>query len=319
MKIEQREVAGAEGHLAVTVAGEGPLILCVHGWPELAYSWRHQMTYFADRGFAVAALDVRGYGASTKPAAIEAYTLTALAGDVARVAEALSEAPAVLFGHDWGAPIAYHSALLHPERFRAVAGLSVPFAPPGPVPFIEVAETIYADRFFYQAYFQTPGVAEAELEADPEEALARIYFALSGDAPLDSWLQMKPKEAGLLQGLTRPDPFPAWMPAEALAVYVKAFRAGGFRGPLNRYRAQRLDAEQLRRVHGQQLAQPSCFIGGERDAVRHFLLGMDLYADPGAGCADFRGATLIPGAGHWVQQEAPEACNVALEAFLRRL
>lgn len=319
MKIEQRRVEGAEGHLAVTVAGEGPLILCVHGWPELAYSWRHQMTYFADRGFAVAALDVRGYGASAKPAAFEAYTLTALAEDVARVAAALSEAPAVLFGHDWGAPIAYHSALLHPERFRAVAGLSVPFAPPGPVPFIEVAETIYANRFFYQTYFQTPGVAEAELEADPEESLARIYFALSGDAPLASWLQVKPKDAGLLEGLARPDPFPAWMPAEALAVYVDAFRAGGFRGPLNRYRAQRLDAEQLRPVHGQLLAQPSCFIGGERDAVRHFLPGMDLYADPGAGCADFRGATLIPDVGHWVQQEAPDACNVALEVFLRGL
>ena len=317
--MQQLEVRGAAGPLAVTVEGAGPLILCVHGWPELAYSWRHQGTYFASQGYTVAALDVRGYGGSVKPSEVAAYTLPALAADVAAVAAALASEPAVLFGHDWGAPIAYHTALLHPERFRAVAGLSVPFSPPSPTPFIEVAEALYADRFFYQNYFQAPGVAEQELEADPEDSLARIYFALSGDAPLDLWLQHKGKGAGLLEALPRPEPFPAWMGAEDLAVYAHAFRAGGFRGPLNRYRAQRLDAEQLAPQHGALLQQPSCFIGGERDAVRHFIPGLDLYADPGAGCADFRGATLIPGAGHWVQQEAPEPCNQALDAFLRGL
>ena len=317
--MQQLEVRGSAGPLAVTVEGAGPLILCVHGWPELAYSWRHQRAYFASRGYTVAALDVRGYGHSVKPSEVAAYTLPALAADVAAVAAALAPEPAVLFGHDWGAPIAYHTALLHPEKFRAVAGLSVPFSPPSPTPFIELAEALYADRFFYQNYFQAPGVAEQELEADPEDSLTRIYFALSGDAPLDLWLQHKGKGAGLLEALPRPDPFPAWMSAEDLAVYARAFRAGGFRGPLNRYRAQRLDAEQLVPQHGVLLQQPSCFIGGERDAVRHFIPGMDLYADPGAGCADFRGATIIPGAGHWVQQEAPGLCNQALEAFLRGL
>ena len=317
--MKQLEIPGPAGPLAVTVAGAGPLILCVHGWPELAYSWRHQSAYFSARGYTVAALDVRGYGGSVKPSEVSAYTLPALAADVAAVAAALAPEPAVLFGHDWGAPIAYHTALLYPEQFLAVAGLSVPYSPPSPTPFIEVAEALYADRFFYQNFFQAPGVAEEELEADPEDTLARIYFALSGDAPLDLWLQPKAKAAGLLEALPRPEPFPPWMSAEDLAVYARAFRAGGFRGPLNRYRAQRLDAEQLAPQHGALLPQPSCFIGGERDAVRHFIPGMDLYADPGAGCADFRGATLIPGAGHWVQQEAPGPCNQALEAFLRDL
>jgi pimeloyl-ACP methyl ester carboxylesterase len=309
---------GAIG-LNVAVSGSGPLIVCVHGFPELWYSWRHQMTHFAARGFRVAALDVRGYGRSSKPKEIPAYTLRHLASDVVAVIDQLGDGPAVLFGHDWGAPIVWHTALLHPDRIRAVAGLSVPFRPRGPAPFIDLVRSIYKGRFFYQIYFQQEGVAEAELEADIAAALRKMYFALSGEAPRNGWLEPKPENARLLDGLVDPQPFPGWMSERDLAVYVDAFRAGGFRGPLNRYRAQGLDFADLAELSGRGIAQPSAFIAGKRDPVRAFVPGIDLYAEPGIACSDFRGATIIPGIGHWVQQEAPNETNAALEAFVRGL
>ena len=314
--MESGTVQNGANELAFTARGEGPVILCVHGWPELGHSWRHQQAHFADRGYRVAAMDVRGYGASSKPAEIDAYTMRELASDVAAVARALSSDPVVLIGHDWGAPIVYFTALLHPTDIRAVAGLSVPYMPHTGSSFLDVAKQIYHDRFFYQLYFQAEGVVEAELESDIRTALRKVYFALSGDATADKWLEVKPPDAALLDGMEDPQPFPPWLSDADLQVYLDAFTAGGFRGPINRYRAQTLDAKQLQEVSGQSLAQPTCFIGGERDAVRHFVPGGDLYADPGASCSDFRGSTIVPEAGHWVQQERPEVVNAALEAFL---
>lgn len=307
--------------LNVAVQGEGPLILCVHGWPELWYSWRHQMAHFAARGYRVAAMDVRGYGGSSKPHAIAAYTMREIAADVAAVIDALAgaEGSAILFGHDWGAPIVWNTAVLHPDRVRAVAGLSVPFVPASPASLVDALRVMYAGRFFYQLYFQAEGVVEAEVEADMRGALRRIYYTISGNAPLNAWLAPKPADARLLDGMVDPDPFPAWMSEADLQVYVDAFEAGGFRGPINRYRAQVLDPAELVHVHGKPVTQPACFIGGGNDAVRAFVPGMDLYADPGANCLDYRGTTIIPGIGHWVQQEAPDAVNAALEAFLTGL
>lgn len=305
--------------LNVAVAGSGPLILCVHGWPELWYSWRHQLTHFAARGYTVAAMDVRGYGGSSKPHDIAAYTLRNLASDVAAVAEALGGGKAILFGHDWGAPIAWTTSVLYPQTITAVAGLSVPYIPMSDAPFTDLATQIYGDRFFYQTYFQAEGVAEAEMEADVPAALRKVYFALSGGAPLNKWLDHKPVDAKLLEGMDDPNPYPAWMSDADLKVYADAFTAGGFRGPVNRYRAQRLDPAELTAIAGQPVTQPAFFVAGERDAVRAFIPGMDLYADPGAACADFRGSVIIPGAGHWVQQEAPAETNAALQAFLTAL
>lgn len=305
--------------LKVAVAGRGPLILCVHGFPELWYSWRHQISHFSVRGYAVAALDVRGYGGSSKPQAIAAYTLRNLASDVAAVIDQLGGGKAILFGHDWGAPIVWNTALRYPDKVTAVAGLSVPYIPRGAMAFIDVAKAAYKDRFFYQLYFQDEGVAEAEFEGDIPVGLRKAYFALSGDAPLNKWLEQKPADAKLLDGMIDPKPFPAWMSEQDLQVYVDAFRAGGFRGPLNRYRAQKIDFEDMAEFAGKPVTRPACFIGGERDAVRAFIPGMDLYANPGMACTDFRGSTILPGIGHWVQQEAPAATNTALEKFLGSL
>ena len=308
-------VRRGEVELNVAIAGRGPLILCVHGWPELWYSWRHQLSHFAARGYTVAAMDVRGYGGSSRPHGVEAYTLRSLADDVAAVTDRLG-GKAVLLGHDWGAPIVWTTAVLHPGLITAVAGLSVPYIPISDVPFSELTKQLYADRFFYQTYFQPEGIAEAELEADIPASLRKIYFALSGDAPLNKWLERKPADAKLLDGMVDPHPFPAWMNDNDLQVYADAFSGNGLRGPMNRYRAQRFDPADLAEIKGKPVTQPSFFVAGERDVVRSFIPGMDLYADPGAACTDFRGLVIIPCAGHWVQQEAPVATNAALERFL---
>jgi pimeloyl-ACP methyl ester carboxylesterase len=304
--------------IRVAVAGTGPLILCIHGWPELWISWRHQMEYFAPLGYTVAAMDVRGYGGSSKPADIASYRLTELCADAAAVIDALGDGTAVVFGHDWGAPIAWNTARLYPEKVRAVAGLSVPYLPVGPGSPLDLWKEIYKDRFFYQLYFQEPGVAEAELSADTAKSLRMIYYSISGDGA-GLFLKEKPADAKMLDGLIDPDPFPAWMSSDELQVYVDALEAGGWHGPLNRYRAQAYDAADIGSLPNPELHQPTAFIGGEHDAVRTFMPGMDIFEFASSSCTDFRGSTVIPGAGHWVQQEAPEATNEALAAFVRSL
>ena len=314
-------VANGEIELNVAIQGEGPLILCIHGWPELWYSWRHQMAYFAERGYTVAAMDVRGYGGSSKPDAIEAYTLRELGGDAAAVIDELGAGQAIVFGHDWGAPIAWNTARLHRDKVRAVAGLSVPYVPTGPESPLTLWQTVYGDsgKFFYQLYFQEEGVAEAELEVDSAVSIRKIYYSISGEARGEPFLQDKGADQGLLDGLTDPDPFPSWASEADIKVYADAMKRGGWRGPLNRYRAQNLDAADLGSLPDPELNQPATFIGGEFDAVRNFMPGMDLFEYAAMACTDFRGSTIIPGAGHWVQQEAPDATNAALASFIDSL
>lgn len=314
-------VRNGEIELNVAVEGDGPLILCVHGWPELWYSWRHQLAHFSSLGFKTAALDVRGYGDSSRPHAIDAYSMRNIASDVAAVIDALGGGQAILFGHDWGAPIVWNTTLIYPEKVRGVAGLSVPYMPRGDQSFLKLAEAIYAGKFFYQLYFQQEGVAEAEFERDVRDSLRRIYYSASGDFRAESAgaFMAKAPGAGFLDGLPDPEPFPAWMSAEDLAVFTAAFQKSGFRGPLNRYRAQHIDFEELAEFKGAKITLPACFIAGERDPVRRFVPGIDLYERAGDHLADFRGSTIIPEVGHWVQQEAPEETNRALETFVRAL
>lgn len=319
--MEFTTVRNGEISINVAVEGEGPLILCVHGWPELWYSWRHQIAHFAPLGFKVAAMDVRGYGDSSKPQPVAAYTMREIAGDVAAVIDAVGGGQAILVGHDWGAPIVWNTSLLHADKVRAVAGLSVPYTPRGEVSFLSFARQVYAGKFFYQVYFQDEGVAEAEFERDVRDALRRIYYSASGDFRAESAgaFMAKAADAGFLDGLPDPQPFPGWMTEADLYVFTAAFEKSGFRGPLNRYRAQDIDFAELEPFKGKPIIQPACFIAGERDPVRRFVPGHDLYANAGAHLADFRGTTIIPEVGHWVQQEAPEATNRALEAFVTSL
>ena len=304
--------------LQVAVAGpdDGPLILCVHGWPETWHSWRFQMEHFAAQGFRVAAMNVRGYPGSSTPADIAAYRLSELAGDTAAViAHIGGGAPAILFGHDWGAPIVWQTARLHPDSVRAVAGLSVPYRPTTPGDPMQLWEALYADRFFYMKYFQEPGVAEAAFGADIDTALRKVYYAGSADG-WQSWFAHHPADHAFLDGLVDPDPAPKWMAPDALAPTLEEFAGHPLHGLFNRYRAQGLDAEELPGMAPDKLAQPVCFIGGAEDIVRKFVPGVDVFQHAGNDCDDFRGLTIIEGSGHWVQQEKPHETNVALDAFV---
>ena len=307
--------------LRAAVKGTGPLVIMVHGWPELWYSWRHQIRAVADAGYRVVAPDVRGYGGSDKPHPVEAYDMIQLTSDVVGLIDALGEENAILMGHDWGAPICWNTAVLQPDRVSAVAGLSVPYFQRGEMSSIERWKRMYEGKFFYQLYFQEEGVAEAELEADVRRSLKKVYYLYSGDPTQEDRqaLFSKGPASTLLEGIPTPDPFPDWLTDEDLDYFVDAFTQSGFRGPLNRYRAQQRDWELLPQLSDLTVDQPSYFIAGALDAVRTFIPGVDMYANPGANCTDFRGATIIEGEGHWIQQEAPNQVNHALLGFLADL
>ncbi len=308
-------------NLNVAIQGTGPLILCIHGWPEIWYSWRHQMEHFSAQGYTVAAMDVRGYGGSSKPYDISAYTLRELCSDAAAVIDELGDGQAIVLGHDWGAPIAWNTARLHPEKVSAVCGMSVPYFPVSADNPLDKWREIYDDndKFFYQTYFEAEGVGEAELEVDSLRSLRMIYYGACGASRSEPFIAEKPANSTMLDGMIDPDPFPAWCSDEDLQIFADAMTAGGWRGPLNRYRAQPFDAADIGQLANPNLTQPAAFIGGEHDVVRKFNADVDPYDWASLCCDDFRGTTLIPRAGHWVQQEEPDATNAALEAFFASL
>ena len=302
--------------LRVAKRGTGPLVVLVHGFPESWYSWRHQIPALAAAGYRVAAVDVRGYGGSDKPHAIEAYAIKEMCADVAGLVESLGEKQAVLIGHDWGAPIVWYTALFFPDKVRAVAGLSVPHTGRGPAPRVELFKNIYKDRFFYQIYFQEPGVAEAEFEADLRTALRKIYYQASGESRKAGPRPPKPADAKYLDGLVDPDPFPDWLTAADLDYFVGQFEQSGFRGPLNRYRTAELDFTQQAEFVGRRIEQPAAFIAGQLDPVLSFIPGVDLVEVMRQHVADLRLVRIIDGAGHWIQQERPAEVNAALLEWL---
>jgi pimeloyl-ACP methyl ester carboxylesterase len=319
-KFEMIETRGVR--LRVMVEGSGPLCVLVHGFPESWYSWRHLIDPLVRAGYRVAAMDVRGYGGSDKPHAIEAYDMVEMTDDVRGVIDALAgpSAQAILIGHDWGAPIVWTSAIRHAPRVRAVIGLSVPHLGRGNQPRLETYKQIYAGRFFYQLYFQEPGVAEAELEADIPRAIRQLYYAASGEEGARSLLDApKGPDAKLLDGMIDPNPLPAWLSQEDVDYYAEEFRAGGFRGPLNRYRNSDRDWALIPELSDAQIEQPALFIAGTRDPVLKFVPGVLLPDLMDKWYQDLRGKVLIEGAGHWVQQEAPEPVVRAVLGFLRAL
>lgn len=317
---EMRTIDTGEVALRCAVEGEGPLVIMVHGFPESWYSWRHQIGPVADAGFTACAVDVRGYGGSDKPQPVEAYAMERIVGDLIGLRKALSpDAPAVLVGHDWGAPIVWNSALTHPEHFRAVAGMSVPFSGVPQRPFTEGFREHFTSqgRFFYQEYFQEPGVAEAEAEADPRDFVERMMYSISGDVPPGDYWD-KPLGATFVEGLPDPEPV-AWLTEDDLDFYEAEFTASGFRGPLNRYRNHEADYEWLQNWAGKRIEQPALFIGGTRDPAT-FLFGA--IEDPVALVKMFAPRAeghILDGVGHWTQQERPDEVNAVLINWLKRL
>ncbi len=301
--------------------GDGPLVLLIHGFPESWYSWRHQIPVLAAAGYRVAAIDVRGYGRSSAPLEIEAYGMLHHVEDNLGVVEALGEDTAIVVGHDWGSPIAADSALMHPDVFTAVALLSVPYSPPGsgrrPT---EVFAAMAGDEEFYINYFQEPGRAEAEAELDVRGWLVGFYVGASGDAirPADGGTIGTVRPGGMLRDrFVVPDRLPAWLTEEDVDFYVAEFERTGFRGPLNRYRNVDRDWEDLRSWRDQPIKVPSLFIGGERDGPT--IWGTRAISRFGETLPGLRGSHILPGCGHWVQQERAEEINRLLTEWLASL
>jgi pimeloyl-ACP methyl ester carboxylesterase len=316
------ETNGIRMHIAE--AGTGPLVILCHGFPESWYSWRHQIAALAEAGFHAAAPDMRGYGGTDRPSAIEAYTLLHLVGDMVGLLDALGEASAVIAGHDWGAPVAWHAALLRPDRFRAVIGLSVPYWPRRPVrPTSAMPQT--EEVMFYQLYFQSPGIAEAELERDVRQTIRRVLYSASGDRVRSALgartgeVGMVPRQGGFLSQMVEPDALPPWLTEADVDFYAGEFERTGFRGGLNWYRNIDRNWELLAPFAGLRVQVPALYVAGDRDLVVAFR-GMDqLIPNLGKLVPNLRKTLMLPGCGHWTQQERPAEVNAATLDFLKGL
>jgi pimeloyl-ACP methyl ester carboxylesterase len=317
------ETNGIRVHLAE--AGTGPLVVLCHGFPESWYSWRHQLPALAEAGFRAVAPDMRGYGGTDRPEAIDQYTLLHLIGDMVELLDALGADQAVIAGHDWGAPVAWHAALLRPDRFRGVIGLSSPYRPRVQVrPTSGMPRT--DDAVFYQLYFQTPGVAEAEFEQDVRHTIRSMLCSISGDAPAREGsvtsivaVGMVRRKGGFLDGMANPAVLPSWLTEADVDFYAREFGRTGFRGGLNWYRNIDRNWELLAPFAGARVNVPALYIAGDRDPVVRFP-GMDQLIPH---LADFvpelRATIMLPDCGHWTQQERVGEVNGAMIDFLRRL
>ena len=314
------ETNGVRIHLAE--AGQGPLVLMCHGFPESWYSWRHQLKALADAGFRAVAPDMRGYGETDRPEEIEKYTLFHLVGDMVGVLDALGEEKAVIVGHDWGAPVAWRAALLRPDRFRGVAGLSVPFLPRSPQPPTRAMPRTDRSQF-YMLYFQEPGVAEAEFERDPRHTIRTLLFSGSGDAPPrpidgtpDTAPGMVPRDGGFLSRRAAPDLLPAWLTEADVDFYANEFARTGFRSGLNWYRNMDRDWELMAPFAGLKVTVPALYIAGDRDSVVAWM-GRERIDSLPKFVPNLRKTIMLPGCGHWTQQERAAEVNAALLEFLR--
>ena len=313
--IRQRRVATNGISLNIAEQGEGPLVLMLHGFPESWYSWRHQFAPLAAAGFHAVAPDMRGYGKSDKPPEISAYNQVEVVADIIGLIPALGAEKAVVIGHDWGAPTAWSAAAQHPDQVRAVGTLSVPFSPRPEAPPLDMLREAFKGQFFYQLYFQEPGVAEAEFEADIRTALRKFLFLASGQSDA-STLATKQPDDDLLSGLPDPEVLPPWLTEADLDFYAGEFERSGFRGPLNYYRNHNL-TWRLTEGASAVIEQPALFAAGEKDGV--ILMAAEALKRMPERVPNLRTNELLPGIGHWTQQEAPEAVNRLLVSFLRSL
>ncbi|MDR6974160.1 pimeloyl-ACP methyl ester carboxylesterase [Streptomyces sp. 3330] len=318
--LRHRTVEAPAGRLHLVEQGTGPLVLLVHGFPESWYSWRRQLPALAAAGYRAAAIDVRGYGRSSRPAATHAHGMLDLVADNVAVVRALGEESAVVVGHDWGSAIAAASALLHPEVFRAVGLLSVPYAPPGgPRPTEVLGRIGGPDQEFYVSYFQEPGRAEAEIEPDVRGWLAGFFAALSGDT-MPARDEPDPHfvaRGGRLRDRFPTDALPAWLSEDDLDFYAGEFERTGLTGALNRYRNMDRDWEDLARHRGAPLTQPALFVGGARDASTTWMAdAIDAYPTTLPGLS---ASHVLNDCGHWVQQERPDEVNRLLTDWLASL
>ena len=279
--------------LHVVEQGHGNPVVLLHGFPELAYSWRHQIAGLGDAGYRAIAPDMRGYGRSEAPEEVEAYNIVELCGDVLQLLDDRELERAAIVGHDWGATVAWHFALIHPERTACVAGLSVPLVPnPPAAPLTIMREHLGED--FYIVWFQEPGVAEEALERDVRRT---IMTPAVWDPAWAQQMDDKPR-------------VPPFMTEQDVEVYVREYSRTGFRGGLNWYRNIDRNWELTREYDDHRLEMPALFMAGTRDSTMKWMTP-DALKDR---VTDLR-VELVEGAGHWLQQERPDEVNRALLAL----
>ena len=295
-------------------AGEGPLVVLCHGFPESWYSWRHQILALAANGYHAVAPDQRGYGRTDAPGDIAAYTLFHLVGDIVGLVHALGEENAVIVGHDWGAPVAWNAAMWRPDIFRGVVAMSVPLGNRPPYPPTAGMKATFGDNFFYILHFQTPGVAEHELQKDVKRSLRMLLYSASGNNTSRGGGPL-PNTAGFLDSMTDPEELPDWLSEGDLDYFAKEFKRAGFRGGLNWYRNLDHNWALSAPFQGKKVTQPALYIIGERDVTRGFLSAEQLRDM----VPNLTEVVTFPGIGHWTQQENPGGTNEALLKFLDSL
>ncbi|HEX9066216.1 MAG TPA: alpha/beta hydrolase [Streptosporangiaceae bacterium] len=309
------DVGGLPVHVAE--AGEGPLVVLLHGFPECWYSWRHQLTALARAGWHAVAPDQRGYCSTGGPDGVSQYTMLHLAGDVIGLIDALGAEQAVVAGHDWGAPVAWSTALLRPDRIRGVFGLSVPYTPRGSTPPVQALRALFGDGF-YICYFQQPGVAEAELERDPPATFRRLLYGASGDATAGG-VPVVPPGGEFLDLSPEPAVLPGWLTEHDIAVFADEFAESGFSRPLNWYRAMDLSWELTAAWQHAPIRVPAGYLAGDHDVAVSFLGGPAVIDQLHGTVPGLRTARLLPGCGHWTQQERPDEVSTAMIEFLSGL
>jgi pimeloyl-ACP methyl ester carboxylesterase len=304
--------------LRVTEAGDrgAPVVVLAHGFPELAYSWRHQIPVLADAGYHVLAPDQRGYGGSSKPDAVDDYDILALTGDIVGLLDDVGAEKAVLVGHDWGSVVATNFPLLHPDRVSACVAMSVPPVPRPLVRPTDAWRSAFGENFFYILYFQEPGVADAELNGDPARTIRRMLGGLRASSDQDAIVGMTtPGQEGFIDRLPEPDGLPDWITQNEIDHYVTEFTRTGFTGGLNWYRNFDRNWTLTESPPSPTIAVPTLFLAGSADPVLGFT-ARDHVADIVTG--PYR-EILFEGAGHWLQQERPAEVNAAVLEFLEEV
>lgn len=318
MSIKHREILVNGIRMHVAEQGTGPLVLLCHGWPELWYSWRHQLPVLAGAGFHVVAPDMRGFGATDAPDDARAYTILHMVGDMVGLVAALGEQHALIVGHDWGAPVAWHAAMMRPDVFRGVVGMSVPhrLRPPGP-PLTMLQQAGLGSYYWF--YFQTPGIAEAEFERDVPTTMRKLLYGVYGDAGIDHENPLiVPEGKGFLDRLAVPGRLPQWLREKDLQRMASEYQRTGFRGGLNLYRNIDRNWELTAPWHNARIEQPALFIAGTRDPVIAGKRGEAAIAQMSQVVPRLK-KVMIDGASHWIQQQRASDVNEALLAFLSQV
>ncbi|MBU1193428.1 MAG: alpha/beta hydrolase [Proteobacteria bacterium] len=304
-------------NMHITQAGEGPLVILLHGFPELGYSWRHQMDPIARAGYRVVAPDLRGYGKTDSPKNIDAYDMLKLTADVVGLVEALEETQAIIIGHDFGSALAQYCALLRPDIFRALALLSVPYTPRkwGNLLPTQAMKKMSGDAIYYINYFQEPDNIEKELEADVHNAMLKMFHT---NAPQEGYSPLFfRKGQGFLDNIPMPDALPDWLTQKDMDVFTREFTRSGFTGPVNWYRNIDENFRLTPFLTGAKILQPTLFIEGEYDAVRQIYRSAHKLMK--AYVPNLRDIISLPKTGHWIQQESPDEVNAAIIKFLQEL